>query len=95
MLYGYDPFGLIKKPEDFIKYQAYKLIHARWAMLGAAGFIIPKAFNKFCVNYDPEVVWFKTGVLLLDGNTLNYFKKNIFISLVLTVVVEVVFVGGA
>nr|MCH1932126.1 chlorophyll a/b-binding protein [Shewanella shenzhenensis] len=32
--YGYDPFGLSKKPEDFSKYQAYELIHARWAMLG-------------------------------------------------------------
>ncbi|KAL9342188.1 hypothetical protein Peur_065513 [Populus x canadensis] len=29
--YGYDPFGLSKKPEDFAKYQAFELIHARWA----------------------------------------------------------------
>ncbi|KAK7275259.1 hypothetical protein RIF29_16369 [Crotalaria pallida] len=40
--YGYDPFGLSKKPEDFAKYQAFELIHARWAMLGAAGFILLK-----------------------------------------------------
>ncbi|CAA6660234.1 unnamed protein product [Spirodela intermedia] len=70
-------FGLSKKPEDFAKYQAYELIHARWAMLGAAGFIIPEAFNKFGANCGPEAVWFKTGALLLDGNTLNYFGKNI------------------
>ncbi|MQL20557.1 hypothetical protein EI008_26670, partial [Escherichia coli] len=54
--YGYDPFGLSKKPEDFAKYQAYELIHARWAMLGAAGFIIPEAFNKFGANCGPEAV---------------------------------------
>ncbi|KAJ8479125.1 hypothetical protein OPV22_022852 [Ensete ventricosum] len=36
-----------KKPEDFVKYQAYELVHARWAMLAAAGFIIPEAFTKF------------------------------------------------
>ncbi|VAH93808.1 unnamed protein product [Triticum turgidum subsp. durum] len=64
--YGYDPFGLGKKPEDFAKYQAFELIHARWAMLGAAGFIIPEALNKFGANCGPEAVWFKTGALLLD-----------------------------
>ncbi|KAI7726905.1 hypothetical protein M8C21_003353, partial [Ambrosia artemisiifolia] len=57
--YGYDPFGLGKKPEDFAKYQAYELIHARWAMLGAAGCIIPEAFNKYGANCGPEAVWFK------------------------------------
>ncbi|KAK4803282.1 hypothetical protein SAY86_001485 [Trapa natans] len=93
--YGYDPFGLSKKPEDFSKYQAYELIHARWAMLGAAGFIIPEAFNKFGANCGPEAVWFKTGALLLDGNTLNYFGKNIPINLIVAVIAEVVLVGGA
>ncbi|KAJ6696996.1 hypothetical protein OIU85_003366 [Salix viminalis] len=93
--YGYDPFGLGKKPADFEKYQAFELIHARWAMLGAAGFIIPEAFNKFGANCGPEAVWFKTGALLLDGNTLSYFGKNIPINLILAVVAEVVLVGGA
>ncbi|EPS71850.1 hypothetical protein M569_02908 [Genlisea aurea] len=93
--YGYDPFGLSKKPENFAKYQAYELIHARWAMLGAAGFIIPEAFNKFGANCGPEAVWFKTGALLLDGNTLNYFGNNIPINLVVAVVAEVVLLGGA
>ncbi|CAK9313885.1 unnamed protein product [Citrullus colocynthis] len=93
--YGYDPFGLSKKPEDFSKYQAFELIHARWAMLGAAGFIIPEAFNKFGANCGPEAVWFKTGALLLDGNTLNYFGNNIPINLIVAVIAEVVLVGGA
>ncbi|XP_039134014.1 LOW QUALITY PROTEIN: chlorophyll a-b binding protein CP26, chloroplastic [Dioscorea cayenensis subsp. rotundata] len=93
--YGYDPFGLSKNPENFTKYRAYELIHARWAMLGAAGFIIPEAFNKFGANCGPEAVWFKTGALLLDGNTLNYFGKNIPINLVLAIAAEVVLVGGA
>lgn len=93
--YGYDPFGLGKKPEDFAKYQAFELIHARWAMLGAAGFIIPEALNKFGANCGPEAVWFKTGALLLDGNTLNYFGNSIPINLILAVVAEVVLVGGA
>jgi hypothetical protein len=37
-------------------------------MLGAAGFIIPEALNKYGANCGPEAVWFKTGALLLDGN---------------------------
>ena len=41
------------------RYQAFELIHARWAMLGAAGFIIPEAFNKYGANCGPEAVWFK------------------------------------
>ncbi|KAG4908409.1 hypothetical protein AAZX31_20G199100 [Glycine max] len=93
--YGYDPFGLSKKPEDFAKYQAFELIHARWAMLGAAGFIIPEAFNKYGANCGPEAVWFKTGALLLDGGTLNYFGKPIPINLIVAVVAEIVLVGGA
>ncbi|KAL2334487.1 hypothetical protein Fmac_015700 [Flemingia macrophylla] len=93
--YGYDPFGLSKKPEDFAKYQAFELIHARWAMLGAAGFIIPEAFNKYGANCGPEAVWFKTGALLLDGGTLNYFGKPIPINLIVAVIAEIVLVGGA
>ncbi|RAL43019.1 hypothetical protein DM860_009801 [Cuscuta australis] len=93
--YGYDPFGLGKKPENFAKNQAFEVIHARWAMLGAAGFIIPEALNKFGANCGPEAVWFKTGALLLDGNTLSYYGNNIPINLVVAVIAEVVLVGGA
>lgn len=57
--YGFDPFGLSKKPQDFDRYQAYELIHARWAMLGAAGFVLPEAFNKFGAVCGPEAVWWK------------------------------------
>ncbi|VAH93806.1 unnamed protein product [Triticum turgidum subsp. durum] len=63
-------------------------------MLGAAGFIIPEALNKFGANCGPEAVWL-TGALLLDGNTLNYFGNSIPINLILAVVAEVVLVGGA
>jgi light-harvesting complex II chlorophyll a/b binding protein 5 len=93
--YGFDPFGLSKKPSDFDKYQAYELIHARWAMLGAAGFVLPEAFNRSGAICGPEAVWFKTGALLLDGNTLSYFGANIPVNLAFAVISEVVLVGGA
>jgi light-harvesting complex II chlorophyll a/b binding protein 5 len=93
--YGYDPFGLSKKPQDFDRYQAYELIHARWAMLGAAGFVLPEAFNKFGAVCGPEAVWFKTGALLLDGDTIKYFGANVPINLAVAVIAEVILVGGA
>ncbi|CAK9864504.1 unnamed protein product [Sphagnum jensenii] len=93
--YGFDPFGLSKKPSDFDQYQAYELIHGRWAMLGAAGFVLPEAFNRSGAICGPEAVWFKTGALLLDGNTLSYFGANIPVNLAAAVIAEVLLVGGA
>jgi len=93
--YGFDPFGLSKKPSDFDKYQAYELIHGRWAMLGAAGFVLPEAFNRSGAVCGPEAVWFKTGALLLDGNTLSYFGASIPVNLAAAVIAEVLLVGGA
>lgn len=93
--YGFDPFGLSKKPKDFAKYQANELIHARWAMLGAAGFVLPEAFNKFGAVCGPEAVWFKTGATLLDGNTISYFGATVPVNLAVAVLAEVVLVGGA
>lgn len=37
----------------------------------------------------------QTGALLLDGNTLNYFGKNIPINLIVAVIAEIILVGGA
>ena len=43
--YGYDPLGLGKDTETVEKYRAYELLHARWAMLAAAGIIIPEGLQ--------------------------------------------------
>jgi light-harvesting complex II chlorophyll a/b binding protein 5 len=43
--YGYDPLGLGKDRETLEKYRANELIHARWAMLAAAGIIIPEGLQ--------------------------------------------------
>lgn len=43
--YGYDPLGLGKDTEQVEKYRAYELLHARWAMLAAAGIIIPEGLQ--------------------------------------------------
>lgn len=43
--YGYDPLGLGKDPAQVEKFRAYELIHARWAMLAAAGIVIPEGLQ--------------------------------------------------
>jgi hypothetical protein len=43
-------------------------------MLGAAGFIIPEAFNKFGANCGPEAVWFKVcnSLLVFSMTVVDY-----------------------
>ena len=43
--YGYDPLGLGQEPVQVEKYRANELLHARWAMLAAAGIIIPEGLQ--------------------------------------------------
>ena len=67
--YGFDPLGL-SAPENkgyalSPEWLAYaELIHARWAMLGAAGCIAPEVLGK--IGFIPEstgLVWFRSGVI--------------------------------
>eukprot|EP00963_Diacronema_lutheri_P012219 scaffold1671_cov344-Pavlova_lutheri.AAC.48 len=69
--YGYDPLGL-GKDGGVDKYQAYEVIHARWAMLGAAGCIIPEGLAANGADIK-GATWFETGAAMLNGGTLNYF----------------------
>ena len=52
--YGYDPLGLGKDTAQVEKYREYELIHARWAMLAAAGIIIPEGLQ---VNIAFRALW--------------------------------------
>merc|ERR1719487_2340644 len=70
--YGYDPLGLGKDPEQVVKYREAELIHARWAMLAAAGFVIPEGLEANGADIVGGT-WFETGAKMLNGGTLNYF----------------------
>ena len=64
----------LPQQEDFDKYRAYEVIHARWAMLAVAGIAIPEALADAGADI-PGAVWFKTGAEMLENNftgTLNY-----------------------
>eukprot|EP00891_Asterochloris_glomerata_P002212 jgi/Astpho2/2212/Aster-03198 len=70
--YGYDPLGLGKDQATVEKYRAYELLHARWAMLAAAGIIIPEGLQANGADLHGGT-WFETGAEMLNGGTLNYF----------------------
>merc|ERR1712144_77946 len=70
--YGYDPLGLGKDSEQVLRYREAELIHARWAMLAAAGIIIPEGLEANGADIVGGT-WFETGAKMLDGGTLNYF----------------------
>jgi light-harvesting complex II chlorophyll a/b binding protein 5 len=53
------------------KYRVNELLHARWAMLAAAGILIPEALEAT----GSDIVggtWFETGSKMLNGGTLNW-----------------------
>jgi len=97
--YGYDPLGLGQSLEQVEKYREYELIHARWAMLGAAGAIIPEGLAANGADIK-GATWFETGKVLLDGDTLNYFAVpwgvvDNKLPLVVVAALQVVLVGAA
>ena len=96
--YGYDPLGLGKDDETVAKYRANELLHARWAMLAAAGIIIPEGLQANGANLVGGT-WFETGAEMLNGGTLNYFAVPWGIisnplPLFLVVAIEVVLMGA-
>lgn len=70
--YGYDPLGLGTDADKVRSYREAELIHSRWAMLAAAGMIIPEGLEANGANIVGGT-WFETGAKMLDGGTLNYF----------------------
>jgi len=97
--YGYDPLGLGKDTEQVRKYRVNELIHARWAMLAAAGIIIPEGLEA---NGAPihGGVWFETGAEMLNGGTLDWFAVpwgviHNPLPLVVIIAIEVALMGAA
>jgi len=97
--YGCDPFGLGKDPEQVRKYREAELIHARWAMLAAAGILIPEGLEANGADIVGGT-WFETGAKMLNGGTLSYFAVpwgivNNPLPLFLVVVIEVGLMAAA
>merc|ERR1711937_424285 len=70
--YGYDPLGLGTDSDKVRSYREFELIHSRWAMLAAAGILIPEGLEANGADLVGGT-WFETGAKMLNGGTLNYF----------------------
>merc|ERR1711990_768253 len=78
--YGFDPLG-VYDPQgkgfavspSWLQYA--EVIHARWAMLGAAGCLAPEILGKLgVIPASTGVVWFKAGVIPPAGNYGEYWS---------------------
>ena len=91
--YGWDTAGLSANPVAFERYRTIEVIHARWAMLGALGCVVPEVFGP---PGTPNWVNIQAEIFRPEG--LNYLDNPAIIhaqSPVATVAVLVILMGGA
>lgn len=70
--YGFDIARLSQSSGKFDKYFELELLHARWAMLGALGAVLPELLQRYASINLAEPVWWRVGAAKAAGEDLNY-----------------------